>query len=82
MFNFSNIDINKFALLLGKGVYPYAFTGDWEKSNEKSLAEKEKFCINLNMENTTDSDYNHTKKNCKESEIKNLDEYNDLYFKK
>ena len=33
------------------------------------------------MENSTDSEYNHTKRICKMSEIKNLDEYHDLYLK-
>ena len=39
----SNNDINKFLLLLRKGVYPYEFIDDWEKFNETSLAEKEEF---------------------------------------
>ena len=33
-FNFSNNDINKFILLLRKGVYPYEFMDDWENFNE------------------------------------------------
>ena len=31
------------------------------------------------MENTTDADYMHEKKICKDFEIKNLGEYHDLY---
>ena len=30
---------------------------DWEKFNEKTLPEKEKFYGNLNMEDITDADY-------------------------
>ena len=30
-YKFSNHDNNKFILLLQKGVYPYGYTGDWEK---------------------------------------------------
>ena len=56
----SNHDINKFILLLQKGVYPYEYMNDWEKINEKSLPHKEDFCIDLNMEDITDADYTHT----------------------
>ena len=31
---FSNNDINKFILLLGKSVYPYEYMNDWERFNE------------------------------------------------
>ena len=39
----SNNDLNKFVLLLRKGVYPYEYVDDWEKFNETSLPEKEDF---------------------------------------
>ena len=41
--NNSNNDINKFLLLLRKGVYRYEFIDEWEKFNKTSLAEKEEF---------------------------------------
>ena len=47
-FTFSKNDIIKFILLLRKGVYPYEYMDDWEKFNETTLPEKEKFCSNLN----------------------------------
>ena len=56
-YKFSNHSHNNFILLLRKGVYPYEFMYDWERFNEKSLPEKEDFCSNLNIEDTTDADY-------------------------
>ena len=40
-FKFSNNNINKFILLLSKGVYPYEYMDEQEKFNETSLPEKE-----------------------------------------
>ena len=31
IFNFSNNNINKFVLMLRKGVYPYQYMDEWEK---------------------------------------------------
>ena len=61
---FSNNDINKYILLLRKGVYSYEYMDEWEKVNETSLPKKENFYNNLNVRNITDSDYNHAKRNC------------------
>ena len=55
----ANQDTNKFILLLQKGVYPYEYIDDWEKSNEMSLPEKEDFFSHLNMEDISDADYKH-----------------------
>ena len=49
--------------------------------NETSLPKKEGFYSNLNMEDTKDSDYNLAERVCKDFELKNLDEYHDLYRK-
>ena len=54
----------------------------WEMLNEIALPEKEEFFSNLNMEDITDADYIHSKRICEDFEIKNVDEYHDLYFKK
>ena len=48
-YKFVNQDINKFILLLPKGVYPYKSIDDWEKINETSLPEKEDTYSRLNM---------------------------------
>ena len=53
---------------------------NWKKFNE-TLSEKEEFYSNLNMEDITDADYMHAKRVCKDFEIKNLEEYHDLYLK-
>ena len=78
-----NQQSNKFILLLRKGVhvYSYEFKDDWEKFNEKSLPEKEEIYSNLNTENITDSDYNHSKRICKDIEIRNFGKYHDFYLK-
>ena len=54
----------------------------WEKFNETSLPKKEDFYSKLNMDELTDSDYNHAKRVCKDFEFKNLGEYLDLYLKR
>ena len=63
-FKFSNNDINKFILLLRKGVYTYKYMDDWEKFNETWLPEKEEFYSNLNMEYITNADYMYMKRVC------------------
>ena len=66
----SNHNINKFTLLLGKGVYFYKSMDDWEKFNETSLPEKEGFCSHLSMDEE--------KSVRKDFEIKKFGEYHDL----
>ena len=80
MFNFSDNDINKFILLLRKGIYPYEYMDDWQKFHETTLPEKEEIYSNLNMEDIIDADYMCVKRVCKDSDIKNLGEYHDLYL--
>ena len=79
-YKFSNRDINKFILLLRKGVYPYEYMDDWKKLNETSLPEKVGFYSHLTMKDITDADYTRAKRFCKDFEIKNLGEYDDFYF--
>ena len=80
-FKFSNNDINKFILLLRKGVYPYEHMDNWEKFNETTLPEKDEFYSNLNMEDIIDADYVHAKTASKDFEIKHFGKYYDLYLK-
>ena len=44
------------------------------------LPKKEDFYSHLNMGDITDADYAHTKRVCKDVEINNLGEYQNLYF--
>ena len=45
MYQFCNGDLNKFVLLLRKGVYPYEYMDSWERFDETSLPDKEVFQI-------------------------------------
>ena len=78
-YSFCNNDLNKFVLLLRKGVYPYEYMDSWEKFNETSLPSKEDFYSNLNMEDIDDIDYRHGNNVFKGFKLENLGDYNDLY---
>ena len=58
-YEFCNEDINKFILLLRKGVYPYEYMDSWKRFDETSLPDKEAFYSSLNIEDITDVDYKH-----------------------
>ena len=42
-YSFCNNDLNKFILLLRKGIYPYEYMDSWERFNETSLQVKKIF---------------------------------------
>ena len=75
LYKFCNGDLNKFFLLLRKGIYPYEYMDSWERFNENTIPPKEAFYSELNLENITDKDYEHVKKVWETFEIKNLGEY-------
>ena len=75
---FSNQDNNKFNLLLRKGVYRYEYMNGWENSMKHQKKKRRRFLPSF-MEDVTDADYAHTKRVCKDFEIKDLGEYQDLY---
>ena len=79
IYEFRNRDLNKFILLLRKGVYPYEYIDSWKRFDETSLPDKETFYSNLNMEDITDVDYRHGKKVFKEFKLKHLGDHHDLY---
>ena len=56
IYQFCNGDLNKFILLLRKGVYPYEYMDSWEKFDELTLPPKEVFHSNLNLEDISDED--------------------------
>ena len=78
-YSFCNNDLNKFILLLRKGVYPYEYMDDWERFNETSLPSKESFYSNLNMEDIDDIDYRHGNNVFNKFKLNNLGDYHDLY---
>ena len=74
-----NNDIDKFDLLLRKGIYPYEYMDKWKRFKDDKLPDKESFYSELNNEHITDDDYAHAQKVCDIFNIKNLGEYHDLY---
>ena len=78
-YSFCNNDLNKFILLLRKGVYSYEYMDSWERFNETSLPSKEDFYSNLNMEDIDDIDYRHGNNVFKGFKLENLGDYHDPY---
>ena len=62
IYQFYNGDLSKFVLLLRKRVYPYEDMDSWEKFDETTIPPKETFYSKLNLEDTTDKDYEQTQK--------------------
>ena len=80
-YKFCNNDINKFIMLLRKGVYPYESMDGWDKFNEKIIPSKELFYSNLTLENISEVDYMHANNVFKTFELNNLGDYHDLYVR-
>ena len=77
-YEFCNKDINRFTLLLRKGIYPYEYIDSWERFDETSFLDKVASYSSLNMEGITSVDYRHAKRVYKEFKLKNLgDDYHD-----
>ena len=62
VYQFFNGNLNKFVMLLGKGVYPFEYIYSWEKFNETTLPPKKDFYSNLNLEDISDEDHKHAQK--------------------
>ena len=80
-YQLSDNNINKFKLLLRKGVYPYEYMDNWKRFNETELLSKDKFYSTLNLEDISDDDYAHAINVWNTFNINNLGEYHDLYVK-
>ena len=80
-YKFCDNDLDKFIMLLRKGVYPYEYIDEWDKFNEKVLPGKESFYCNLTLENISETDYAHANNVFKKFNINNLGEYHDLYVR-
>ena len=78
MYKFCNGDLNKFVLLLRKGVYPYEYMDSWERFNETSLPPKKDFYSELTLEDISDKDYSHAQKVFEEF-CTDIGDYHDLY---
>ena len=76
---FCNGDINKFALLLRKRVYPHQYMDSWKRFDKPSLPDKNVFYSELYLEDITDEDYTHARKVFEELGLKNLGDYHNLY---
>ena len=79
IYQFCNSDLNKFILLLRKGVYLYEHMDSWGKFDETTLPPIEAFYSTLNFEDIGDEDYAHAQKVWDVFEIKNLGEYHNLH---
>ena len=80
IYEFCNGDINKFILLLRKGVYPYEYMDSWERFDDTSLPGKEAlYSSNLNMEDIKGVDFKHAKRVFKNLNNKNLGDCYDSY---
>ena len=58
-YKFCDNDLDKFIMLLRKGVYSYEYMDEWDKLNEKIIPGKESFYSNLSLENISETDYAH-----------------------
>ena len=74
-YEFCYNDLNKFVLLLRKGVHPYEYMDTWERFSEISLPSKEDFYSNINMEDISDIDYRHTNNVFKGFKLESVGDY-------
>ena len=79
IYQFCNGNLNKFVLLLRKGVYPYEDMDNWEKFDETTLPPKEAFYSKLNLEGISSADYAHALKVWKVFGIKYCGKCHNVY---
>ena len=70
---------DKISLLTKKGIYPYEYMNSSEKLKETQLPSKETFYSRLHNEGISDENYAHAKNVWKTFEMKNLEDYHNLY---
>ena len=70
---------DKLDLLTRKGVYPYEYMDSSKKLKEMQRPSKEAFYSRLNDEGISDENYAHARKVWKTFEMKNLEDYHNLY---
>ena len=74
-------DMNKFMLMIRKGVYSYEHMDSWERLKEKVFPPIEKFDNAITQEIIIKEDHEHAKKAWNEFGIKSSDRYCNLYCK-
>ena len=52
---------SQYELLVKKGIYPYEYISEWEKSKETKLPPKEAFYSKLKMAGVSKEDYEHAR---------------------
>ena len=73
--------VDKFLLLLRKGVYPYEYMNNMSKFNEKELPSIDNFYSKLISSGISTKDYVHAKKVWQFFILKDLGGYHDLYVR-
>ena len=61
-YQFCETGINKFLMLIRKGIYPYEYMDFWNKFNQAKLPPMSNFYSELTMENITNSDNRHAQR--------------------
>ena len=79
-FNLCRGNVQKFLLLIRKGVYPYEYMNTMSKFIEKELATIDNFYSKLNSSGISTKDYSHAKNVWQFFKIKDMGEYHDLYL--
>ena len=80
-YEFCGNDMDKFLILLRKGVYPYEYMDGWDRFSEKALPDKDSFYSSLTMEGINKTDYVHANNVFKKFGMNNLGDYHDLYVR-
>ena len=80
-YEFCSNDLNKFLILLRKGVYPYEYMDGWDRFSEKVLPDKDSFYSSLTMEDISKTDYVHANNVFKKFGMNDLGDYHDLYVR-
>ena len=81
VYEFCDYDINKFMILLRKGVYPCEYMDEWNKSDEKELPSKGSFYSSLTMEDISDTVYKHANNVFEKFNLNSFGDYHDLYLR-
>ena len=69
-YQLSNKDLNKLALSLRKGVYPYEYMDNWNKFNEPIPLVEDQYYSELNKDCAAKEDLKHVQKVCDTFKIK------------